>query len=290
MNIIPIAKSLFFSDPKAPISTPRLLILLEDTLPAFAAVALRFYDDVDSLFNKVGEDETSGIRQFYHDFNIKSVMLVSTIQYFDMDPSSPNTELYFSLLRVADMLESSFCEWEGEVASICTDIGLEKNLNDTYPKLSALRRILPAGGLPQNEGQMEAMCRILHLHSNGLRAYGKKLAALDSAFFIIQKMQQNVYFKADCPMRLRDYPVQNLYQSSGRLFTVLEKQWKCKCNTPHHTSRSMKLNLTQHQRFEMKSLQGDKGATDQPQFRVLFPTSLRPLHWQHADITIKESK
>lgn len=300
MNIIPGAAGSFLKNirllprPSDPDATNKLLRLLTRVLPAFASVAM-FENDGGCIWSDLDDKEdkrSSETRQFLQDFNIKVTQLYLAIECFDADLPSNTADLDFVLLRVVDMLERSFVPTSAEAELHCRVLGLEKNPSENFPKLSALSRVLPENGaMLYDEEKIVALSHILSLQSGSLSKYGKKLLVLDDAFSMLHQMQQSVHSLSDCPLRVRDYPAYYLHEASETLFSVLQKRWRCVCDSPLHLNRPLKLNLTQHQRFDMEPRRDCKlPPVDQTQFRLLFPTSLGALQWQHADVAIKNKK
>ncbi|CEJ81249.1 hypothetical protein VHEMI01389 [[Torrubiella] hemipterigena] len=268
-------------------NTAYLLNLLVHVLPTFAAVAMLSQDaECHNSSGRIG-DNILNRREFNQEFHIKTVALHAILTNIDLNSINATADLDSALLQVLDILENSFVSWTGNAKKIADDLGLQRQKNVVYPKLCALRELLPDYKSPASFNILNSLTQITRTYSNSVSKREKILNTFDGAFATAQSLLPNIESRVDCPLLLLDYPAKGQHECSETLFTVLRKRWICECNSLLHLGRPMKLNLTQHQRFEMERVSGCEDVGNQAQFRLLFPTSAGSLRWQHADIAVK---
>ncbi|CEJ93523.1 hypothetical protein VHEMI09104 [[Torrubiella] hemipterigena] len=282
-------RSLLFTESKPAHNTDDLTNLLVAVLPTFIGVAKRAWDQIPD--RQEGEPiEIVTRRDFYQNFYAKAFSLFALLSRHDIDPgNSDTTSLSNLLLKLLDMLENAFISWKDPSAIVvCSQLGLDRRPTDLYPKLYALWRIVPDDGIEVNESVAKSLGIIIQVYSrkaekrrNILNNLVALFSHLDSAQSYLD--QQN----SECPLRFDNYPIKNLRRFLATLFLVLEKSWRCKCESIAHSSRAIKLNLTQHRRFETRPLDGQHVLQNKALFRVMFPTSFGPPRWQNTDITVK---
>lgn len=282
-------RSLLFTESKPAHNTDYLTNLLAAVLPTFIVVAKRACDEVPD--RQEGESiEIVTKRDFYQNFYAKAFCLSAVLSRHDIDPGASDTaSLDKLLLKLLDTLENAFISWKDPNAiAVCNQLGLDRRQTDLYPKLYALWRIVPDDGSEVNEPVAKNLGIIIQLYSrkadkrrNTLNNLVALFSHLDSAQYCVD--QQN----SECPLRFDNYPIKNLRRFLATLFLVLEKSWRCKCDSVAHSSRAIKLNLTHHRRFETAPLDGQHMMQNKALFRVMFPTSFGPPRWQNTDITVK---
>ncbi|KAI1453627.1 subtilase [Annulohypoxylon moriforme] len=205
--------------------------------------------------------------------------------------SADEDEVRNNLLGVLSELESRFLSWKSyEVGLACKRIGLERRKeNETFPKLRALRRILPEDYSP-DEKFVDALTIIIRIDNKRVDKRERLLQNLDRAlgfFFSFQPFGAD--FDSSCPIRFSDYPWKHLWKLTKTLFNVIEKNWACQCSiSPSHANRKTRLNLTHHQRFETAPTPGQVLSNSKALFRILFPTAnSRETEWQDTEISVK---
>lgn len=202
------------------------------------------------------------------------------------------------LSRVLCELETRFLSWNGEKAKVCRSLGLERK-DKTYPKLRALRRILSEED-SLDEDSVNALTAIIRIDNKSSSKRNQLLHSLQSASSFLYDLQPySIENSSSCTIRFTDYPFQHVKGFTTMLFEVLSKNWPCRCpGNSHlsqcpvasHISRKTRLNLTQHQRFEIVPRYGQKFSRSKALFRILFPTGLRHIEWQDTDIIIHDKE
>lgn len=271
------------------LTVEKLTDLLAAVLPTFIAIAR------DRLNSLPDEDEcksksTASARDLHCRFQQGAENLRAQLRTSDLDSvCTPLDELKPVLLRVLFSLENSFTSWsKPKYAALCGKLGMERNDAELFPKLHALLRVLPDDD--EVDGSM------LVLLEQVVRPYSSRDARWENiiydfylAFDLLDEIQpHDSYALSPCPRHFSYYPVKDVWKFSKTLFSVLEKCWECKCNTHQHLNRAMKLNLTQHQRFETAPVNGKLLPQRKAQFRIMFPTKSGSLRWQDADIAVTE--
>lgn len=279
--------ALYWTPPEQ--TTEELTDLLAAVLPAFVAVAK---DRLDSLPD---EDEckkvtTASARDLHRRFQQGAENLRAQLQTSNLDTiCAPTDELKAVLLRVLLSLENSFTPWsKPKYAAVCLKLGLDRNEGELFPKLHALLRVLPDDD-EVDDAMLPLLEKIVRPYSCRDSRWENLIYDFYQAFDLLDKIQpHDSYALSPCPRHFSYYPVKDVWKFSKKLFSVLEKCWECKCNTHRHLNRSMKLNLTQHQRFETAPVHGNLVPQRRAQFRILFPTKVGSLRWQDADIAVTE--
>ncbi|KAM5347454.1 hypothetical protein ACJ41O_010459 [Fusarium nematophilum] len=292
MNLLPILRI----GSAAPVcDTEDIYDVLTAVLPAFIALAdcIRRREDVAAV--GVPGSSSTDTATFHLHFYAKLFTLNAVLTAWNpievVQPSSADeAELQSNLIRILDELESRFLSWKDEkVSSACLRLGLGRGRNEPYPKLHALRRILPEKG-ESNDDFINALTEIIRIGSKSARKREKLLQNLDQALGFFYNLQSSTTESdSSCPKRFSDYPWQHIRKFTKSLFEVLQKSWCCQCrsSSPWHVSRKARLNLTQHQRFETARCHGQDFSTSQAIFRILFATSSRNLEWQDTEIAVQ---
>lgn len=263
--------------------------LLIAVLPAFTALA-----DSTRKRLEASEGGTTTL-DFYLHFNAKMVNLHTVL--FVWDPtervqrlSADEDEVRNNLLRILDELESRFLSWKiNEVGSACRRLGLERR-KETYPKLRALRRILPEDDNPGEE-LVSTLTAIIRIDNKRAGKRGRLLQNLDQALGFFYSLQPfGAESDSSCPIRFSDYPLKHVWKFTKTLFEVIQKNWCCQCpSSPSHVGRKTRLNLTHYQRFETAPTKGQVLRNSRALFRILFPTtSSRNTEWQDTEIAVQD--
>lgn len=273
------------------LNTEDIYNLVVAVLPTFTAIAER----TRNTFPDPSESEPSTItatRDFYnlfnaHIFNLNAVLVVWDPTEIDFGSSEEESTVQKNLIRILDELESRFLSWKSEEAgSACRRLGLQRREDRTYPKLRALKRILPEDG-NLSEAFLNDLDRIVRISNGRTSKREKLLQNLQQALDFFYDLQPfTVDSDSPCPIRFSNYPLRHVRKLARTLFDVLERNWRCQCSPPH-VSRRTRLSLTQYQRFEMAPTHEQADHDSKATFRILFPTSSRNLEWQDTEIAIK---
>lgn len=288
MDLIPGFKGLFYAEVAPSCTIDDLFPLLRHTLPTFVAIAK---SDGDAIPDRCENEppEITAARTFYQNYYVKSEILSAALAVCDID-SIPSTsdELYKALSDTLDDLEHALSPLQKtKAADACRKLDLRYQVNEPYPRLRALLRILPEeGDLPETDTWV--LCQHVRLFSKRAKNRGDMLQHLTFAFDALDRMRPEELVHSQCPLRFSDYPVKHVRKFSKILFGALETGWQCNCNSRLHLKRAMKINLTHHQRFETAPVYGAALSQRKALFRILFPTSLGVPAWQDTDIAVRE--
>lgn len=257
--------------------------LLVAVLPTFNAIAEEACNDPSAPDN------------FTHKFYILFYEKVFSLQAFfkQLDPteivqgiSADEAEVKRNLARVLDELENRFVSKKGrEAGPAFQRLGFERRA-EPYPKLRALRRILPDDGT-LSEGLFKDVNSIIRIDNKSSEKRENLLQNLSKALHFFYGLLPGARESdSPCPLRFEDYPLKHVWKLTKKLFDVVQRNWCCQCSS--HARREARLNLTQCQRFETAPARGQIISSSEARFRILFPiTSLDSLMWQDTEIAVK---
>ncbi|KAI5925584.1 subtilase [Camillea tinctor] len=259
--------------------------LLIAVLPAFTALATR-----QKELERSGSDKT--LYNFYLNFEAKSYILNDVLSHWELIERAQklpadNEELRSNLLRVLDELESCFLSRK-KVSKAYNELKF-KIERENYPKLCALRRILPEDD--HCEEFASTLTNIIRIDSKRPDKRENLLYILDQAFaFICSLGPIGPESDPACQIRFWDYPLKHLWEINKTLFNVIQKSWFCQCTTNKaHVDRKARLNLTHHQRFQTTRTKEQDISNSGTLLRILFPTnSPSKTEWQDIEIAVKD--
>ncbi|KAK2032675.1 subtilase [Colletotrichum zoysiae] len=265
--------------------------LLVSVLPTFIAIADR------TLNTLPDEDPFTETRKFYIRFKTVVFNLDAVLVLWDpVEPiqklSTNEADFKKNLMRVLDELENRFVSQSGEEAGTAfRRIGFQRNNDETYPKLRALRRTLPVDNPPSEHFLTDVSC-VMRIKNKSVNKQEKLLENIGQALqFFYDLLPLTTDFDSPCPLRFSDYPLKHMRKLTETLFDVVQRNWCCQCpSSTFHVSRKTRLNLTQHQRFEIVPARGQVLSISEARFRVLFPTSSWDLEWQDTEIAVNSRK
>ncbi|KAJ4315293.1 hypothetical protein N0V84_008449 [Fusarium piperis] len=257
--------------------------LLVAVLPTFNAIAERACSDVS--------DPQSRTHTFYIHFYEKIFSLQAFFQKWDPTEiaqgiSADEVEVKRNLVRVLDELENRFVSKKGrEAGPAFQRLGFERR-DEAYPKLQALKRILPDDGTLSEDffADVNSIIRIDNKSSEKRESLLQNLSkALHFFYGMLPSTRES---GSPCPLRFEDYPLKHVWKLTKKLFDVVQRNWCCQCSS--HAKREARLNLTQCQRFETALVRGQVISSSEARFRILFPiTSLDAVLWQDTEIAVK---
>lgn len=271
--------------------------LLVTVLPIFAALA----EIHRSRLEATDESKVQVLMTFYFRFKVLAYVLSSELQrWHDFEwlqrflLYKNKDEVQRTLSGILNELEALFLSWKGEKAIICESLGLQRKEGESYPKLSALRRILPENDI-LNESFITALDSIIKIDSSRSSKRKQLLDSLESAISSLDDLHPfPIEYSSSSPMDFAQYPLQHMKGFMRTLFEVLSKNWPCQCfgasHSPQcpaaHISSKIRLDLTQYQRFEPVPSLDQSFSKSRGLFRVLFPTDALHDHWQVTEIII----
>ncbi|KAF4463389.1 subtilase [Fusarium albosuccineum] len=255
-----------------------------------------FYDLADYIWRQLDDAEDgTEIQDFYLHFrakvfNLKAVLVVwdplETVQGLSTDEN----EVQKNILSILNELEARFWSWKGREACLaCRRLQLERRNDETYPKLRALRRILPEDG-NLDDSVMRDLSVIIRIDNKRADRREMLLRNLDQTLGFFYNLQPApTESESSCPKRFSDYPLKNVWDLTRTLFKTLQRNWFCQCpNNPAHIDRKTRMNLTRHQRFDTSPRHGELLLNSQVDFRMFFPIGARALQWQDTKISVNE--
>ncbi|KAK1254162.1 hypothetical protein MKX08_008157 [Trichoderma sp. CBMAI-0020] len=284
-----------FKAPAPVCSIEDIYELLVAVLPTFIALAEINYSLLEAAEN------SEALRSFYIDFKAKAYNLHSALHIWGpfetLQRLSAEDEIRDELSRVLHELETRFLSWNSKNARVCRRLGLQRKEGEAYPKLRALRRILPDDDRLDEES-VTALTAIVRIDNNRAAKQKQLLRSLQSASSFLYDLQpSSIEDGSSCTTRFTDYPLQHIKGLTKTLFEVLSKNWPWPCHclgashlpqcpVASHVNRKTRLNLTQHQRFETAPRHGQSLSRTKALFRILFPTDMPSEHWQDTEIVI----
>lgn len=277
-------------------STTDLYDLLVSVLPTFIGIAERTHMglwDRSSLCGRLANREDSEKEDFYLNFFAKASVFHSALEKFDpaeVVRGRPTDEdvLQRMMLRILNELEDLFLSSKKYPSEFAL-AGLQKQVDSKmFPKLSALSSIVPRTDTLDEDymGRVSPIIRIDNKHSQKRKSL---ILKLNESFNQLCDIVKSTKSTSSCPQRFSDYPSKNVRNLTERLFQTLREHWLCTCrpHSPPYGRRSVRLNLTRHQRFETAPIRGKAVDRAEAQFRVLFPATSPVLRWQDAEISVK---
>ncbi|KAJ4123171.1 hypothetical protein NW768_009699 [Fusarium equiseti] len=266
--------------------TGDICALLTAVLPVFEAITERIRSNLS---------DASAAGEFYRDFYVAIFSLLAVLVKWDpaedvQRPQEDQSDLKTNIMKVLDQLENVFISSKKSEGArwAMKRLGFERK-NETYPKLRALKRVLPHDRA-MNEDFLDDIDRIIRVYKSKSHDRAKMLDTLQQALGFLWSMHpSNLETDLSCPIRWEDYPLRRVWKFAKRLFDVVQKNWSCQCcGSTSHVSRKTRLNLTHHQRFETVSPAGQVLLSSDAHWRVLFPTTSRAAEWQDTEITVTE--
>lgn len=269
-------------------NTNDLYDLLVAVLPTFSEVAQRAHD----LCEPSNSKDNSSKQEFYLSFLAKTFNLYAVLERCDpveVVRGRPNDEADVQriLCQVLDELENRFLSQQ-RFQSAFELLGLEKQSDaKIYPKLSALKKRLPKTGVLDEEF-LEGVSLIIRIESRNAKKRENLLTKLDQALKLIYKLVlSSTESDSECPERFLDYPLRHVWSLTKTLFESIQANWCCQCShSTLHVGRKARLNLTQHQHFEITPARGEIINKKEVRFRLLFPASSQDLKWQHTEVAV----
>ena len=270
--------------------TENLHNLLVAVLPTFVDLAETTWNRLDVSLG------STTMTDFYLNLKVKMFSLHAFLDVWDPTEqvqrlSADENEVQKNLMRILKELESRFLSWkDNKVESAARRLGLKRRNDESYPKLRALKRILPEDGNNPEE-LVIVLTTIVRLDNRRADKREQFLQSLDQAlgfFHSLHPMGEDLH--SPCPIRFENYPLKHMWKLSKMLFDVIQKSWFCRCNSsPAHASRRTRLNLTYHQRFETSPPKGQLIPKNKALFRILFPIgNSRDAEWQDTEIAVRE--
>lgn len=276
--------------------------LLVAVLPTFIALAEMNHSLLEATEDREALEALEALESFYINFKAGAQNLYTVLHRWGHYETLQKLLLYEykdqvrnELERVLKQLEKRFLSWNGKNARVCKSLGLQPKEGEIYPKLRALRRILPQDDI-LDEDSVNALTDIIRIDNSSSSKRQQLLDSLQLAFAILDDSQlSSAENSSSCTIKFEHYPLQHIKGLTKKLFEVLSRNWPCRCpSTPHlpqcpgasHISRKTRLNLTQHQRFETVPRHGQTLPRNQALFRILFPTDTPYDHWQDTEIII----
>ncbi|KAM0414539.1 hypothetical protein ACHAPT_013619 [Fusarium lateritium] len=280
--------------PKLGFGTAAPVCNTEDIYDLLIAVLPTFISLAYCIWRRLDASEDSTVTQdFYLHFRAKVVNLHAVL--FVWNPletvqslSTDEAEVKKNLLRILDELETRFLSWKGEeVGAACRRLQLERRKDETYPKLRALRRILPEDD-NLNENFVSALTVIIRIDNKRADKREKLLQNLDQALGFFYNLQPSpAESESSCFKRFSDYPLRHVRKFTNALFEVLQRNWSYQCpNNRCRIDRKTRLNLTRYQRFDTAPSHGQVLPNSQVDFGMLFPINSRVLEWQDTKISV----
>lgn len=270
--------------------------LLLTVLPVFAALAEMERSRLQATENS---DE---LESFYVNFITGAYNLHTALhqwgQYETLQKlllHEDTDEVQENLSGVLKELEALFLSWKSEEKAIISkSLSLQRKEGESYPKLSALRRILPEHGI-LDEGSMTTLISITRIGSKKLSKRNRLLHSLQSASLFLHDLQPGfIRYDSLYTINFAQYPLRHMKGVMRTLFEVLSKNWPCQCfggsHFPQcpgtHISSKIRLDLTQHQQFDTVPRHDQPHSRSKALFSVLFPTDMTNDHWQNTEIVI----
>ncbi|KAH7173258.1 uncharacterized protein B0J16DRAFT_349804 [Fusarium flagelliforme] len=259
--------------------------LLRTILPIFDVIVERA---------RHGLSDGSEVEIFYLDFNVRVIGLLAVLVKWDPAGTvqrlpAEELKLKTNLMRVLDELENVFVSQKGQDAEPAYKrLGFDRRQTETYPKLRALKRVLPHDDEVDEQFFSDVNC-IIRVYRKSPEKRTRMLNNLQQALDFLYSTQPFA-FEADptCPIRFSDYPLKHVRKLATTLFDVVQKNWSCQCRSTSLVSRNTRLNLTQYQRFETFHHSEQVFINRDTRFRVLFPTTSSAADWQDTEITVTE--
>lgn len=271
-------------------NTEDMCALLAAVLPTFIGIAERIHNDLPEPEGP--QDSLEETRSFHlgfkaDTFNLNAVLVqwdpTETVQGLSTDES----EVKKHLTRILDQLENRFVSQKGEAGPAFSRLGFNYNRDEVYPKLSALRRILPDEDASHESFWID-INRVIRIYTKNAGKRERLLSSINQALVFFYSLRPHTTESDSlCPVRFSDSPLRHIRRFTKALFDVVQANWGCQCliNAPH-VSRKTRLNLTQHQRFETAPARGTGLPSGKASFRILFPTSSHDIEWQETEITV----
>ncbi|KAI1052605.1 hypothetical protein LB507_009828, partial [Fusarium sp. FIESC RH6] len=269
--------------------TGDICALLRAILPVFDAIAERTRHSIPDSEN------TEETQIFYTFFNASIYSLLAVLVKWDPAETvqrlpADESNLRKTLMRVLDELENVFVSQKGEEARRAFErLDFQRRPAETYPKLRALRRVLPHDDTMGESFLKDVEC-IIRIYKKSSEKRARMLGNLQRALdFLYNTQPFTLESDPSCPIRFSDYPRRHVQKLAKTLFDVLQRSWSCQCcSSTSHVGRKTRLNLTQHQRFETVPAAGQILCSADAHFRLLFPTTSHTIDWQDTEIIVTE--
>lgn len=263
-------------------------------LPAFTALA-------DSMCAVLEVSKCDAKRlDFYSCLTTKTLTLFDTFDKWDpterlKEFSAEENDFRKTFSVVLSELEFRFLNpGDDGVKLAYRRLDFKPREGETYPRLRALKRILPeTGGNRLNKRLVDDLRTIIRVENKATSKQLDILEILDEALKLLNSLQQmDAESDSTCPRNFSNYPSRNLRTFTKKLFDAIQRNWCCHCaGCPSHVSRKARLNLTHHRQFETAPTNGKPNLIGSALFRVLFPTNnSRDLEWQDTEISLKNQQ
>lgn len=292
----------FTSAPTGKLCVEELSSLLQAVLPALTKTINRHWQALPEP--GLGESITSpATTKYYFHLEMYSALfqLEGLIKQWTpseiVQRSSPaEAKMRNNLEAAAKGLERCFLSRKSAaVTSALKRLEVEQTATpEPFWKLRAFKRSREkreeAGNREMSERELEDISRVIRFYHTSSGDRDRLLREIQAAvdfFYELPSLESS----PDCPINLWGSPMKHVAKLSKILFEVVRSSWICECDGnkgKEHADRETCLNLTKHQRFEMKAVEGTNVSEKEHRFRLLFPTNACKTVWQDTDITVSD--